>query len=74
MLDDAEKCGKINAVTRPAFKALLESDFEKGKKALEELLPTKRVITDLHEPGTQESAWEKRKSQIQNRYEQNRYA
>ena len=74
MLDDAEKCGKINAVTRPAFEALLESDFEKGKKALEELTPTKRVMTDLHEPATQESAWDKRKSQIQNRYEQNRYA
>jgi ATP-dependent Clp endopeptidase proteolytic subunit ClpP len=74
MLDDAEKCGKINAVTRPAFEALLESDFEKGKKALEELLPTKRVMTDLHESPTQESAWDKRKSQIQDRYEQNRYA
>lgn len=74
MLDDAEKCGKINAVTRPAFEALLESDFEKGKKALEELTPTKRVMTDLHEAPTQESAWDKRKSQIQNRYEQNRYA
>ncbi len=74
LLDDAEKCGKINAVTRPAFAALLESDFEKGKKALEELQPTKRVMTDLHEPGTQESAWDKRKSQIQSRYEQERYA
>lgn len=74
MLDDAEKCGKINAVTRPAFEALLESDFEKGKKALDELTPTKRVMTDLHEAPTQESAWDKRKSQIQNRYEQNRYA
>lgn len=74
MLDDAEKCGKINAVTRPAFEALLESDFEKGKKALDELLPTKRVMTDLHEEPTKESAWDKRKSQIQNRYEQNRYA
>lgn len=74
MLDDAEKCGKINAVTRPAFEALLESDFEKGKKALDELTPTKRVMTDLHEAPTQESAWDKRKSQIQSRYEQNRYA
>ena len=74
MLDDAEKCGKINAVTRPAFEALLESDFEKGKKALEELQPTKRVMTDLHEEPTKESAWDKRKSQIQNRYEQTRYA
>ena len=74
MLDDAEKCGKINAVTRPAFEALLESDFEKGKKALEELLPTKRVMTDLHEAPVQKSPWDERKSQIQNRYEQNRYA
>ena len=74
MLDDAEKCGKINAVTRPAFEALLENDFEKGKKALEELQPTKRVMTDLHEEPTKESAWDKRKSQIQNRYEQTRYA
>lgn len=74
MLDDAEKCGKINAVTRPAFEALLESDFEKGKKALDELLPTKRVMTDLHEEPTKESAWDKRKSQIQSRYEQTRYA
>lgn len=74
MLDDAEACGKINAVTRPAFEALLESDFEKGKKALEELKPTKRVMTDLHTEPTKESAWDKRKSQIQNRYEQTRYA
>ena len=47
LLDDAEKCGKINAVTRPAFAALLESDFEKGKQALEELNPTKRVMEDI---------------------------
>lgn len=75
LLDDAEKCGKINAVTRPAFAALLESDFEQGKKALEELTPTKRVMVDLAgENGKPESAWDKRKTQIQNRYEQNRYA
>ncbi|MBQ4393285.1 MAG: Clp protease ClpP [Prevotella sp.] len=75
LLDDAEKCGKINAVTRPAFAALLESDFEKGKAALEELTPTKRVMVDLAgETGKHESAWDKRKTQIQDRYEQNRYA
>lgn len=73
MLDDAEKCGKINAVTRPAFAALLESDFEKGKKALEELMPTKRVVDELHD-GKKESAWDKRKSQILDRYEKNQYA
>lgn len=75
LLDDAEKCGKINAVTRPAFAALLESDFEKGKQALAELTPTKRVMVDLAEnQGQHESAWDQRKAQIQNRYEAGRYA
>ncbi|MBQ9570405.1 MAG: Clp protease ClpP [Prevotella sp.] len=74
MLDDAEKCGKINAVTRPAFAALLESDFEKGKKALEELMPTKRVVDELRNDGKKESAWDKRKAQILDRYEKNQYA
>ena len=72
LFDDAEKCGKITAVTRPAFAALLESDFEKGKQALAELKPTKRVMVDIQEPAA-ESAWDKRKAQIQNRYEQTRY-
>ena len=71
MLDDAEKCGKINAVTRPAFAALLESDFEKGKKALAELQPTKRVIDSLKNDAPKESAWDKRKAEIQDRYEAN---
>ena len=31
-------------------------------------------MTDLHTAPTNESAWDKRKSQIQNRYEQTRYA
>lgn len=74
LLDDAEKCGKINAVTRPAFEALLESDYEKGKKALDDLRPTKRVMDSLDGSTPQESAWDKRKSQIQGRYEQGRYS
>ena len=75
LLDDAEKCGKITAVTRPAFAALLESDFEKGRQALAELSPTKRVMVDLaEEAGQHESAWDRRKSQIQDRYENGRYA
>ena len=78
LLDDAEKQGKINAVTRPAFAALLESDFEKGKAALAELQPTKRVLAELGGPDGKapgmaaESAWDKRKNQIQNRYEERR--
>ena len=74
LLDDAEKCGKINAVTRPAFAALLESDFEKGKKALEEMAPTKRVMAELGgQTAGHESAWDKRKAQIQGRYEEHKY-
>lgn len=72
LLDDAEKCGKINAVTRPAFAALLESDFEKGKKALAELVPTKRVMEDIHQNTPAASAWDARKTAIQTSYEENR--
>lgn len=72
LLDDAEKCGKINAVTRPAFEALLESDYEKGKKALEDLVPTKRVMEDIHTGDPVESAWDKRKADIQAAYETRR--
>lgn len=72
MLDDAEKCGKINATTRPAFAALLESDFEAGKKALEELKPTKRVMEDIDNNPPVESAWDKRKAAIQASYDERR--
>ena len=75
LLDDAEKCGKITAQTRPAFEALLESDFEKGKVALEGLKATKRVMAELEDSGSpRESAWDKRKAQIQDRYENRRYS
>lgn len=70
LLDDAEKCGKINATTRPAFAALLESDFEQGKKALEDLKPTKRVMEDIHTGDPVESAWDKRKAAIQTAHEE----
>lgn len=72
LLDDAEKCGKINATTRPAFAALLESDYEKGKSALEELQPTKRVMQDIHATEPETSAWDKRKADIQAAYEERR--
>lgn len=73
LLDDAEKCGKINAVSRPAFEALLESDFEKGKKALGELAPTKRVMAELHTGQSNESPWDQRKAKIQSKYEEHRW-
>lgn len=73
LLDAAEKSGKINAVTRPAFAALLESDFEQGKKALEGLQPSKRVMEDIHAPANPEgSAWDKRKADIQAAYDERR--
>lgn len=74
LLDDAEKCGKITAQTRPAFEALLESDYEKGKAALEGLKDTKRVMAELESGAQHESPWDKRKAQIQNRYENQRYS
>lgn len=73
LLDDAEKCGKINAVSRPAFEALLESDFEKGKKALEELAPAKRVMAELNNRQEYESPWDQRKAKIQSKYEERRW-
>lgn len=72
LLDDAEKSGRINATTRPAFAALLESDFEKGKQTLEGLQPQKRVMNDLHTDTPEASAWDKRQADIQAAYESRR--
>lgn len=72
LLEDAEKCGKINAVTRPAYAALLESDFEAGKKALSELKATKRVMEEIDAGGGVKSSWDERKAQIQARYDEGR--
>lgn len=47
LLDEAVKTGRISESTRPAFEALLEQDFEKGKSTIEALKPTKRVIEDI---------------------------
>lgn len=74
LLDEAEKCGKIDAVTRPAFEAILESDFEKGKSILDGMQPSKRVMKDIAAGGGEpESAWDKRKAQIQGKYDEHRY-
>lgn len=72
LLNDAEKCGKITAQTRAAFAALLESDFEAGKKALGELKATKRVMEDLGGGAVVKSSWDERKAQIQARYDEGR--
>ena len=50
LLDGAIKDGRISEVTRPAFEALLEQDFEKGKATISALKPTKRVMEDIHNP------------------------
>lgn len=68
LLDDAEKCGRINANTRPAFEALLESDFEKGKAAIEALPATKRVVEDIHRVQDGPDAWDKKQAEIREKY------
>ena len=72
LLNEAEKCGKITAQTRPAFAALLESDFEAGKKALSELKATKRVMEDINVGAGVKSSWDERKAQIQAKYDEGR--
>lgn len=48
LLDGAVKDGRISESTRPAFEALLEQDFEKGKSTIAALKPTRRVMEDIH--------------------------
>lgn len=72
LLDEAEKSGRINAATRPAFAALLDSDFEKGKQTLEGLQPQKRVMDDLRTDAPEASAWDKRQADIQAAYDAKR--
>ncbi|MBQ9231571.1 MAG: Clp protease ClpP [Prevotella sp.] len=71
LLDDAEKCGRINASTRPAFEALLESDYEKGKAAIEALPATKRVIQDINRDQDGPDAWDKKQAEIREKYYNN---
>ncbi|MBQ6044082.1 MAG: Clp protease ClpP [Bacteroidales bacterium] len=47
LLDGAVRDGRISEATRPAFEALLEQDFEKGKSTIEALKPAKRVMDDI---------------------------
>ena len=70
LLNEAEKCGKITAQTRAAFAALLESDFEAGKKALSELKATKRVMEEIDSSAVVKSSWDERKAQIQAKYDE----
>lgn len=68
LLDDAENDGRINAETRPIYKNLLDNDRENGEAALAKLQPKKRVMNNLHNPGSQqEGAWEKRMKEIEER-------
>jgi len=68
LLDDAERCGRINANTRPAFEALLESDYEKGKAAIEALPATKRVMEDIQTDAVVEDAFDKEQARIREKY------
>ena len=65
LLDAAEKDGKIDANTRAAHEALLDKDFEVGKKVLDGLKPARRVVQDIDvHPSGEESSWEKRMKEI----------
>ena len=49
------------------YENLLSSDRENGEKALQNLKPKKRVITDLRVEVGGESPWDKRMSEIKNK-------
>ncbi|EFZ36987.1 endopeptidase Clp [Hoylesella oralis ATCC 33269] len=68
LLDAAEADGRIDVVSRPAYQALLDSDFEAGKKTIDALKPKRRAIEDvLIDPSGDESPWEKKMSEIKDR-------
>lgn len=68
LLDEAEDDGRINAETRPTFKALLDADKENGKSALKALTPKKKVMKDINVPvGGTESPWNKRMAELKNK-------
>ena len=65
LLDDAEKDGRINATTRPAFQALLDKDRENGEAALKALTAKKRVTDYLGTPPEDKlGAWDARIKEI----------
>lgn len=57
---------RIKEPQREVYVNLLTNDFENGKKALEALTPSKKVVDDLGNPTNQTSPWEKRMSEIKN--------
>lgn len=68
LLDAAEKDGRIDAVTRPTFQALLDSDRVNGEAALKALAPKRRVSNELNVPaGSGEGPWQKRMGEIKNK-------
>jgi len=67
LLDDAEADGRINALTRPIYAALLDKDRENGEAALKTLPVKKRIVNRLEnsdEPAV--GAWDKRQEEISN--------
>lgn len=64
LLDEAEKDGRIDAVTRPIYENLLEKDRENGEKALDSLKPKRRVTSDLHLIPGDKSPWNERMAEI----------
>lgn len=67
LLDAAEADGRINAVTRPVYESILKTNPAEGEKALETLVPKRKVMEDLKvEPGDK-SPWNKRMKEIKDK-------
>lgn len=72
LLDAAEADGRINAETRPTFKALLDADKENGKVALSALQSKRKVMNDVRQPaGGGDSPWQKRMNELKNKRKNN---
>lgn len=63
LLDAAINDGRIDANQRDTYQAVLDADFENGKRVLASLKP-QRKVEDALEGGTEGGAWEKRMAAI----------
>ena len=66
LLESAMQKGRIAPASRDAYKAILEKDFENGKKVIESL-PEKKSIEDVLDVSAQnkESSWNEKWNDIQ---------
>lgn len=66
LLESAMQKGRIAPASRDAYKAILEKDFENGKKIIESL-PEKKSVEDVLDASAQnkESSWNEKWNDIQ---------